>query len=695
MSALTSPQGGRSFARSIVPLMLVGAVVTMVVPIPPVLLDLLLALNLAFALLILLSVLTLKDTLALSSFPSLILLTTLMRLALNVSSTRLILLEGYAGKVIETFGSFVVGGSVVVGLVVFLILVVIQFVVITNGAGRVAEVGARFALDAMPGKQMAIDADLAAGLINETEARERRTRIAQESDFYGAMDGASKFVKGDAIAGIIIVVINLIGGLVIGITMAGMSAGEAASTYSLLTVGDGLISQIPALLISAATGLLVSRVDGEEDLGQTVGRQLMREPRVLRTGALVMAGLGLLPGLPKLPFAVIVIALLVLGARAKSAADLTAERVARGEGVEGEPGVVRLDPDDPQALIDQLRVEPLELHLAYDVLDLTDQEAGGDLLQRVRALRRQIGEELGLVMPLVRTADDVTLPSGTYRILLHGVEVARGSAPRDRVLALPAIEGELGGVAGEETIEPVFGLKAYWVPTEARSRVTATGATVVDRSAVVVTHLAEIGRRHAGELLSRQQVQQLVESLRYDEPLLADEVGTETLPVAVLHDVLRELLRERVSIRDLGRIVEAVSGRARETRSLDQLVGAARVAIGAGILSRIAPLGELSAITLAPAIEGELHERVRDIDGTLQLIVEPERLAPLIAETADLVNRNGGNAVAVICGQLLRRPLRNALAASGVDVAVVAYPELPSHLQLNVIGAIGVAHADV
>ncbi|GGI06731.1 flagellar biosynthesis protein FlhA [Egicoccus halophilus] len=694
MSTLpTTAKGGRNLARTAVPLLLIGAVIMMVVPIPPMLLDLMLALNLAFALLILLSVLTLRDTLALSSFPSLILLTTLMRLALNVSSTRLILLEGYAGKVIATFGSFVVGGSIIVGLVVFLILVVIQFVVITNGAGRVAEVGARFALDAMPGKQMAIDADLAAGLINEAEARERRTRISQESDFYGAMDGASKFVKGDAIAGIIITAINLIGGLVIGITVAGLSAGEAASTYSLLTVGDGLISQIPALLVSAATGLLVSRVDGEEDLGPIVGRQLMRDPRVLRIAAGVMGGLGLLPGLPKLPFLVIVVSLLVMASRA-AGDNAAAVAQAAADGADAD-GVVRLDPDDPRALIDQLRVEPLELHLAYDVLDLTDPEVGGDLLQRVRALRRQIGEELGLVMPLVRTADDVTLPAGSYRILLHGVEVARGTAPRDRVLALPAVDGELGGVPGEETVEPVFGLKAYWVPMEARSRVTATGATVVDRSAVVVTHLAEIARRHAGELLSRQQVQQLVESLRYDEPLLADEVGTETLPMALLHDVLRELLRERVSIRDLGRVVEAVSTRARETRSMDQLVGAARVAIGAGIVARVAPDGHLGAITLSPVIEGELHERVRDIDGTLQLVVEPERLAPLIAEAADLVQRSAGTPVAIICGQLLRRPLRDALTASGVDVAVLAYPELPNHLQLNVIGALGVAHADV
>jgi flagellar biosynthesis protein FlhA len=684
-------KGKRLLSRTVVPVVLVGAVITMVVPIPPALLDLLLAANLAFALLILLAVLTLRDTLDLSSFPSLILITTLMRLALNVSSTRLILLDGYAGKVIATFGEFVVGGSVVVGLVVFLILVVIQFAVITSGAGRVAEVGARFALDAMPGKQMAIDADLAAGLINEAEAKERRTRIARESDFYGAMDGASKFVKGDAIAGIVIVIINLIGGLVIGVSMSGMAVGDAVATYSLLTVGDGLVSQIPALLISAATGLMVSRVDDEEDLGPTVGRQLLREPRALRIAALVLGGLGLLPGLPKLPFIVIVIGLLVAASRSASASAAVDAAAEAGE----ETGLVHADPDAPEALIEQIRVEPLELHLAYDVLDLTDQEAGGDLLQRVKALRRQVAEELGVVMPLVRTCDDVTLPSGTYRILLHGVEVARGTAPRDRVLALPAHDDADLGVAGEETVEPVFGLKAWWVPAEARNRVTASGATVVDRSAVVVTHLAEVGRSHAAELLSRQQVQQLLEALRYDQPLLADEVGTETLPMALLHEVLRELLRERVPIRDLGRLVEAVAARARESRSIDQLVAAARVAVGAAIVSRVAPEGTLGAITIAPVLEGELHERVRDIDGMLQLVVEPERLAPVLAEAQELATRSAGVPAAIVCGQLLRRPLRNALAASGIEVPVLAYPEIPHHLNLHVIGAIGAAHADV
>lgn len=692
MSTTTAPRrSGNLLTRTTVPVVLVGAIVAMVVPMPAQLLDLLLAVNLAFALVILLAVLTLRDTLDLSTFPSLILITTLMRLALNVSSTRLILLDGYAGKVIDTFGQFVVGGSVVVGLVVFLILVVIQFAVITAGAGRVAEVGARFALDAMPGKQMAIDADLAAGQIDEKEAKQRRIRIARESDFYGAMDGASKFVKGDAIAGIVIVMINLVGGLIIGMTIAGMELAEAAATYSLLTVGDGLVSQIPALMISTATGLLVSRVDDEDDLGPVVGRQLLNDPRALRIAALVLLAIGLMPGLPKLPFVALVIGLLVAAARTTT----TAEDEQAAEDQAAEDAAVSLDPDDPRALIDRMRIEPLELHLAYDVLDLTDTEAGGDLLQRVRALRRQIADELGVVMPFVRTSDDVMLEPSSYRVLVHGVEVARGTAPRDRVLALPAgDEHDLGGVPGEETIEPVFGLKAYWVPTEARSRVTASGATVVDRSAVVVTHLAEVVRDHADELLTRQQVQQLVESLRMDEPLLADEVGTESLPISLLHEVLRQLLAERVPIRDLARIVEAVANRARETRNVEQLLAVARVAVGATITSRLAPRGELAVITIAPELEGELHERVRDLDGTLQLALEPERLAPLLAHTAQIADSAGGVPTAVVVGQLLRRPLRRALLSAGLDLPVLAYNELPGHLSLNVIGAIGAQPVD-
>ncbi|HVL99741.1 MAG TPA: flagellar biosynthesis protein FlhA [Egibacteraceae bacterium] len=671
--------------RAMVPLLLVAAVLMMVVPVPAVGLDLLLAANITLAVVVLLVVMTLRDSLELSVFPSLLLITTLLRLALNVSSTRLILLEGYAGKIIDTFGNFVVGGSVVVGLVVFLILIVIQFVVITNGAGRVAEVGARFALDGMPGKQMAIDADLSAGLIAEEEARDRRERIAKEADFYGAMDGASKFVKGDAIAGIIIVAINLIGGFAIGTTTRGLSLGESISVYSLLTVGDGLVSQIPALLMSISTGLLVTRVGRDADLGPLLGVQLFSNRRALRLAAGVVAGLALLPGLPKIPFFVLAGGLVALSGRAGA----DGEEPPRADDV-----LITPAPDDPEALVAQMRVEPLELHLSYDVLDLIDPAQGGDLLERVRALRQQIALDLGVVLPFVRTRDDVSLPPATYRILLHGVEVARGTAPRDRALALPAGDGsEFAGLAGEQTREPVFGLTAFWIPDGARATAAASGATVVDRSSVIVTHLAEVARGSAAELLSRQQVQLLVEGLRADEPLLAGEVGSESLPLATLHAVLRGLLAERVPIRDLPRIVEAVSARSREGRSVEQLVAAARAAIGSAIVARIAPARRLSVATLDPGLESALHEALRDLDGTLHLAVDPERLGILV-EGAQGLLAGGEQPVALVCGQLLRRPLQATLAGSGVELPVLAYPELPPTLDLIPIGVIGHAPVD-
>ncbi len=672
--------------KAAVPLMLVGTALMMIVPLPPVLLDLLLAANIALSVVILLTVLTLQDTLELSIFPSLLLVTTMFRLGLNVSSTRLILLEGQAGKVIETFGNFVIGGSVLVGLVVFLILVVIQFVVITNGAGRVAEVAARFALDAMPGKQMAIDADLAAGMIDEDSARERRLRIQNESTFYGAMDGASKFVKGDAMAGIIIVAINLVGGFAIGVISKGLPLGEAINTYALLTVGDGLVSQIPALLMSLATGLLVTRVGSDGDLSPALGAQLFTASRALRPAAVVVAVIGLLPGLPKVPFAVLAAGLWVLGSRAERTEQEEAARPAAGT------ASLAPSPDDPEALVAQLRVEPLELHLAYDILDLIDPGRGGDLLDRVRALRSQIAMELGVVMPSVRTRDDVSLPPSAYVILLSGVEVARGSAPPDRVLALPAGDGsELRGIAAEATTEPVFGLAAYWVPLPSRPAAIAAGATVVDRSSVIVTHLAEVVREGAGELLSRQHVQLLVESLRVDEPLLAGEVGTEILPIGTLHAVLRGLLAERVAIRDLARIVEAVSARARDTRSVEQLVAAARVAIGAALVARVAPDRRLGVVTLEPALEGALHEALREVDGVLHLVLDPERSAAVAEEARALAARTAGGDVptAVVCGQLVRRPLSRLLAGAGVALPVLAYPELPSHLEVVPQGVIG------
>jgi flagellar biosynthesis protein FlhA len=640
----------------------------------------LLAMNITLAVLTLLVAMGVHDSLEFSVFPTFLLMTTLARLALNVSSTRLVLTQGYAGKVIETFGGFVIGGSVVVGLVVFLILVVIQFAVITNGAGRVAEVAARFTLDAMPGKQMAIDADLGSGLINESQARALRAKISKEADFYGAMDGASKFVKGDAIAGIIITSVNLIGGIAIGLGSKGLDFGEAIDTYSRLTVGDGLVTQIPALLISVATGILVTRVGTDGSLGGEIGKQVFGNRQTLRLGAVLMLGLGLLPGLPKLPFLGIAALLGFLSTRSRSTTE---------DDIETVEAEVKLSPDDPEALIERMRVEPLELHLAHDILDLVDPSRGGDLLERVRTLRRQLADELGVVIPLLRARDDIALPVNSYRIMLRGTEVGRGVAPRDQVLALPLGDGrELESMGGHATVEPVFGLPAFWIPDSAKAAAAATGATVVDRSSAIVTHLAELVRQNAGQILSRQDVQMLVEGLRYDEPILANEVGTDLLPLGLLHAVCRGLLADGVPIRDIARIVEASATKAAETRSVDQLVAAVRIALGATIVGRITPTGHLKVVTLDPLLEANYHEGLRDIEGSLHLVLDPVRLERLRNDSVGAIAAAAGDPVALVCNVALRRPLSRTLHSLGVELPVLAYPELPAHIQLEPIGVI-------
>jgi flagellar biosynthesis protein FlhA len=679
-------------ASGALPMFVIGAILMMVLPIPAMLLDLMLTVNIGLAILILITTILLKDSVEFSIFPSLLLVTTLTRLSLSVASTRLILIHGNGGHVIETFGHIVIGGSVVVGLVVFLILIVIQATVITHGAGRVAEVAARFTLDAMPGKQMAIDADLTSGLINEEQARERRKLVAEEADFYGAMDGASKFVKGDVMAGIVIVMVNLIGGFAIGVGQNGMSFGDAISHYSLLTIGEGLVAQIPALLISIATGLLVTRV-GDGDLGGTVANQLFAGGgKNLKLAGGVLAVFALLPGIPKLPFLLVSGVLFLLGTRNAGA---TKEAEAVGE---ADAPVVKASPDTPEALISEMRVEPLELHLSYDILDLIDTARGGDLLERVRALRRQIAMELGVVMPFVRTRDDVTLAPNSYRVLVHGTETAKGTAPRDQVLALPMGDGsELRALGGTETVEPVFGLLAFWVPDYNRSAASASGATVVDRSSVIVTHMAEVVRRNAARLLSRQDVQMLVEGLRYEEPLLANEVGTEHFPLSTLHAVLRGLLDDGVGIRDISRIVECASAKARETRSIEHLVATCRVALAPSITTTLAPGNRLAIIVFDPQHETSLHEALREIDGETRLVLEPHRTRHLQQEITQALTsgHDGSLPVAVVCSQALRKPLHRMLQALGVDVSVIAYPELPNNLELVTIGVVGHARVEV
>ena len=668
--------------RLALPIIIVSMVLCLVVPVPLSVLDVLLSVNIVVGVVTLASVLNLADPVEFSSYPSLLLVTTTARIALTVSTTRSILLHANAGRVVSTFGHVVVGSNVVVGLVIFLVLTIVNLVVITKGSERAAEVAARFSLDAMPGKQMAVDADLSAGLLDENGARAARRRIARESDFYGAMDGAVKFVKGDAIASVIVVFVNLLGGFAIGVLSKGMSVGDAMQRYSLLTVGDGLVAQIPALLYALATGMLVNRVKGENpDLGHEFFEQLTANPITLRTAAGGALMIGLIPGMPKVPFVGIAVGLWIVGGR-----------VAHREPVpDVVPDVaVSTNPDDPEVLMSRMRAEPLELRLAYDLVDLVN---GGDLLARIRELRRQLANELGFVLPQVSTSDDATLPAGEYRIALFGVDVGSGRAPADSVLALPdptiGDDLSLAGI-GERVVEPVFGLIGYWVPERERAAAATNGATIVPRSAAVVTHLAEIARRYAADLLSRQQVADLVDMLRTEEPLLANEVGNDRVPMTLLHQVMRALLAERVSVRDLPRIIDTLSVSVGQVHGVEALADECRAMLGAQIAAQVAPNQRIAAILLVPELEGRLMASLREVDGTTHLAVEPETLDAVRESVRGAWERlAGGDPVVLTCAPNLRRPLARVLHSAGLELPTFAYRELPRHLTIDVSEVVG------
>ncbi|MCW2665922.1 MAG: flagellar biosynthesis protein FlhA [Frankiales bacterium] len=681
---MTTPAVRGSKSASIgVPAVIIGVVIMMVVPLPAMLLDMLLAVNLALAVVILLTAVMAGRALDFSVFPALLLVTTLLRLALNISSTRLILLHGEAGKVIEAFGHVVIGGSLVVGLVVFLILVIVQFLVITAGAGRVSEVAARFTLDAMPGKQMAIDADLNSGLIDDEQAKQRRLDVGREADFFGSMDGASKFVKGDAIAGIIIVAINLIGGFAIGVLQQGMAMGEAIQRYALLSVGDGLVSQVPALLISVASGIIVTRVQSDDDdggLGDDLIEQLTRSTLALRIAAVSIAVLGLMPGLPKLPFFALAAVLAFLATRKPKA---EAELVDAPQLEEG-------GNETPEVMLEQVRVEPLELELAPDLLDLLDPARGGSLMDRVRALRKRIASDLGLVVPPVRTRDAPGLPMSTYVVKLHGIEAARGEAPPGHSMVLG---DDATGLPGRATVDPVFGLPATWVQNELAEVLAAEGSTVIDRASVIVTHLSEVVRSAAPELLTRQDVQTLVDAVKTVSPVVAAEVGGETITLAEVQRVLRDLLSEKVPVRDLTRILEAVTARARETRQPEALVEAARSVLGATISSGAAVAGRIAALTLEPLLEQSLLEAVRPGETGSWLALDPTRMEMLVQGIGDAVRQAeaAGHRPAVVCSAQLRPAVRRLLATGRPDLPVLSYTELSRTLIIEPVGVIVLA----
>ncbi|MFT7502634.1 MAG: flagellar biosynthesis protein FlhA [Gammaproteobacteria bacterium] len=665
--------------QAVFPAVIVLVVTVMILPLPSSLLDLLIVANISVAVLILLVSTNVTRVLDFSSFPSLLLVVTLVRIGLNVSTSRAVLSTGEAGNVIKTFGSFVVGSNIIVGFVIFLIITLVQFVVISSGSGRVAEVGARFTLDAMPGKQMAIDADLNAGILSDEEAKRRRKDVADEADFYGAMDGASKFVKGDAIAGLVITMVNLIGGLAIGVLQRGMDIGDAINTYSLLTVGDGLVAQIPALLVSISSGLIVTRATGETDLGSDVFGQFARQGPSIRSGGVVVLMMMLVPGLPKFPFILCGVGLIVIGHRL-----CTAEPDVTDLEIEADTEVA---PPSAQQLAIDARVEPLELDLAYDMIELVDGSNGGDLLDRVGALRRKIAGELGFVMPAIRTRDDSALPAHTYVLRVHGVEIGRGEAPPGRVLI---IGDELGHLPGDDIREPVFGLPARWVPIEFRAEADVAGHTVVDRSALVVTHLAEVVRRRAGKLLSRTDVKGLMDGVASSDPAVIDDLSANSVSPAEVQAVLAALLDDGIAIRDLVRILEAIGDRARTGRVPDSLVEAARTALGPAITAAYSSKGVLPVITISPAVESQLAAGFEISEAGAVLQLGPEVHAHLVDELDRVMTLAAGRGLPAVlaCAPALRPALGRLVRQAAPGVNVISYHEIGEHLQVEMIANI-------
>ncbi|GEP40182.1 flagellar biosynthesis protein FlhA [Nocardioides psychrotolerans] len=663
-----------------VPVGIVMIVVMLVIPLPAVILDLLIAVNITGALLILLTAMYVTRPLDFAAFPAVLLVMTLFRLALNVSATRLVLLDGYAGKVIDTFGHFVVGGSLIVGLIIFVILLIIQFVVITNGAGRVAEVGARFTLDAMPGKQMAIDADLNSGLIDEDEARRRRSEVHAEADFYGSMDGASKFVKGDAIAAIIITMVNLIGGFAIGMTQKGMSPGDAVSTYSLLTVGDGLVSQIPALLLSVATGLIVTRGVGDQDMGSDIIRQVTARQLPLRIAGIAALALCLIPGLPKIPFILTGGVLLLISTRVEQDSD---DATVTTHALEA----AGPSNDSPEHLAAEIRVDPLGLELSADIIDLVDAGAGGDLLERVKALRRKIATEIGIVIPPVRTRDNLELPMNTYVVKVFGIEVARGEAPPGTVLA---IGDHLGSLPGTPTREPVFGLDATWIAADLRGQAELSGATVVDRSAVITTHLAEIVTVHASRLLGREDVRLLTDVVKRTHPVVVDELTPALLSLGEVQQVLQALLDEGVSVRDLVRIYEALSLRAPYGKDLDSLVHAVRAALGPAIVAPHIVDGALHVISFEPQLEQRILESLRPTESGMTVVLDPATAQAVLGSLSQLLvdaeNRN--IRPVLVCAPQVRAAVHRMVTLAVDRLPVLSYSELNGNAQIRSVGIV-------
>jgi flagellar biosynthesis protein FlhA len=677
---------------------LFGTILVLILPVVPFMLDLLLTVSIAASLLVLLVILYLRQPADFTGFPTLLLFITLYRLALNVASTRLILLNGYAGHIIQAFGNFVVHGNYVVGMVVFLILVLINFIVITKGAGRIAEVAARFTLDALPGKQMAIDAELNAGLINESEARDRRRAIEEEADFYGAMDGASKFVRGDAIAAILITLINIVGGFAIGILQKGMTMSDALHTYTILSIGDGLVSQIPALITSTAAGVLITRATAKNSLGHELGRQLLFYPRALTILAAMLAIMGLMPGLPMLPFWTLAIIIGLLSyslhrhggvaelaaatSTSKSAASgrTTTTKISAGAGAAASTETRAADPIENLLTLDTLQIE-----LGLGLVSLADTSKGGDLLERVTGVRRNFAQEMGMLIPPIRLRDNLQHGTNEYRFLLKGNSISQGQLMPGQWLAMNATNTQTK-LKGIPTVEPVFQLPATWVTDVERKSAEAAGYTVVDAASVLVTHLAETVRRHCHEILTRQDVQALLDNLKKTHPAIVNELVPAQLSVGQIQRVLQNLLAEGISIRNLAGILEKVGDCAAFTKNPDELSEYARRALGPQIAKPFqSDAGHLRAITMDPKLEHQLSQGVRQASGETTLVVEPKLARHVMESLSKFVQQmlSAGQQPVILCAPQLRLAFRRFFESTFGDLAVLSYAEVPPRVQVQ------------
>ena len=664
----------------------IAILMVMIIPIPTFLLDILLSFSIAISIIILLMSMYVLKPLQFSVFPSILLMVTLLRLSLNVASTRLILLHGSegtsaAGQVIQAFGTFVVGGNYVVGLIVFLVLVLINFVVITKGATRVAEVSARFTLDAMPGKQMSIDADLNAGLISDTDARRRRVEIEQEANFYGAMDGASKFVRGDAIAGILIVLVNIIGGLIIGVLQMGMPVVDAARNYTLLTVGDGLVTQVPALIVSTAAGILVTRTATSTELGDEVKAQVFTQPRAIATAALMLFVFALIPGMPKISFFIVAA---IIGFVAYRVVKNIAQKKLDEEAQEKEIPPTA-EPVDAIAPLDAMGLE-----VGYTLIPLVDATQGGELLQRIKALRRQLATEMGFIMPAIHIRDNLKLKPDEYSVLLKGVEVAGGSVMMGHHLVI-STDDKTMKIKGIPTKEPAFGLPAMWVTDREKDAIMAKGYVVVDPATVMTTHLTELTKTYADELMGRQEVQSLVDNLEQLYPRVVKEIVPKVVPINLLHRVLQRLLRERISIRDLLTIIETMGEYVAMTKNADILTGYVRQALGRAITRQYQDKeGNITVMIMSPDIEDKISRSVSHTEHESFVSADPNLVKKMVASLQKMVSAfaSSGLQPIVLCSPNTRIHFRKILEKFYPNVVILAHNEISREANIKSMGMV-------